>query len=356
MTNQNNAAQPGLTDDEIKAIRDSLGGGFLGPIPFARAIESALLSKLRAEGVQAGDDRAAFNERYEAICDRPITVRETAWRMWKAGRAALASAPVAGWGCAHKNKVANAAAYVWHCRDCGKFIPREPGDMAASAPVADIRDELNRLGMMAHTAMNQDASDMRNIMEDLAERLLAMAGGAAPESAPVAAEARPAGWQNALRIAELPEVDKALANFCDESTLDNAVGLVLAVLGAAPQASTVAVEAPSDMPTPIWWINHGLHGQITLRHDEADRARQAGATVYQYHAAPQASEAVRDALAGWNSEATREAAWQACRKHVGTGGWTAAEAFNYRGFFLHGWRAALSAQPGAQKSGGGDAK
>jgi hypothetical protein len=40
------------------------------------------------------------------------------------------------------------------------------------ARVSDIRDELNRLGMMAHTAMNQDASDMRNIMEDLAERLV----------------------------------------------------------------------------------------------------------------------------------------------------------------------------------------
>ena len=45
--NENNAAQPVLTDDEIKAIRDRLGGGFLGPVPFARAIESALLSKLR---------------------------------------------------------------------------------------------------------------------------------------------------------------------------------------------------------------------------------------------------------------------------------------------------------------------
>lgn len=56
-------------------------------------------------------------------------------------------------------------------------------------------------------------------------------------SAPVAGEARPAGWRNALRIAELPEVDEALANFCDDSTKENAVSLVLAVLGAAPQAS-----------------------------------------------------------------------------------------------------------------------
>ncbi|WFC66380.1 hypothetical protein EUC41_09160 [Achromobacter denitrificans] len=59
---ENNAAQPVLTDDEIKAIRDRLGGGFLGPVPFARAIESALLSKLRAPV----DERAAF----EAIVKR----------------------------------------------------------------------------------------------------------------------------------------------------------------------------------------------------------------------------------------------------------------------------------------------
>jgi hypothetical protein len=69
---------------------------------------------------------------------------------------------------------------------------------------------------------------------------------AAPQTGPsVAVEARPAGWQNALRIAELPEVDEALANFCDDSTLDNAVGLVLAVLGAAPQASEAQCSCPS---------------------------------------------------------------------------------------------------------------
>ncbi|MGH8466506.1 MAG: hypothetical protein ACRER5_20405, partial [Pseudomonas sp.] len=64
---------------------------------------------------------------------------------------------------------------------------------------------------------------------------------------------------------------------------------------AALASAPVAGEAPSDMPTPIWWINYGLHGQVTLRQDEADRARLNGATVYQYHAAPQASEAVRNA-------------------------------------------------------------
>lgn len=58
-------------------------------------------------------------------------------------------------------------------------------------------------------------------------------------------------WQNAQRIAELPEVDEALANFCDDSTLDNAVGLVLAVLGAAPRASEAVRTCachPDDRP------------------------------------------------------------------------------------------------------------
>lgn len=47
MTDQNNAAQPVLTDDEIRDIAD--GFDIYGAKPeFARAIESALLSKLRA--------------------------------------------------------------------------------------------------------------------------------------------------------------------------------------------------------------------------------------------------------------------------------------------------------------------
>jgi hypothetical protein len=57
MTNQNNAAQPVLTDDEILAAT-LYGQSEARMIRNGRAIESALLSKLRAEGVQAGDERA----------------------------------------------------------------------------------------------------------------------------------------------------------------------------------------------------------------------------------------------------------------------------------------------------------
>ncbi|CUJ30096.1 hypothetical protein [Achromobacter ruhlandii] len=38
-----------------------------------------------------------------------------------------------------------------------------------------------------------------------------------------------------------------------------------------------------------------------------------------------------------------EAAWAECRAEVGAAGWTVSESINYHGFFLHGWRAALSA-------------
>ncbi len=65
-------------------------------------------------------------------------------------------------------------------------------DALSGAPVADIRDELNRLGMMAHTAMHQDASDMCSIMADLADRLLELSGGRPVTGAPVAGGAQPA--------------------------------------------------------------------------------------------------------------------------------------------------------------------
>ncbi|WP_447988306.1 hypothetical protein [Achromobacter spanius] len=166
------------------------------------------LSKLRAEGVQAGDERAALQKLVdlEHMRIRLRTLHESGHgtdydayhkalpAAWEAARAALASAPVAD--------------------------ERECGDAGC--------------GWRGTT-----------------ERMCGGVGPLCPEcgevteaSAPVVGEARAMDWQNALRIAELPEVDEALANFCDDSTLDNAVGLVLAVLGAAPQARE-AVRNPS---------------------------------------------------------------------------------------------------------------
>ncbi|WP_447988387.1 hypothetical protein [Achromobacter spanius] len=60
---ENNAAQPGLTHDERNAVYEAWlaaqDGEFRNYSALMEAIESALLSKLRAEGGEAGDGRAA---------------------------------------------------------------------------------------------------------------------------------------------------------------------------------------------------------------------------------------------------------------------------------------------------------
>lgn len=115
MTHQNNAAQPVLTDDDIKAIRDRMGGGFLGPVPFARAIESAVLSRLRAPVAQPDErvrkalhtlvnmyvlNQGSDHEHitcYSPLPSSNLTAKQRAksetWKAWDEARAALASAP-----------------------------------------------------------------------------------------------------------------------------------------------------------------------------------------------------------------------------------------------------------------------
>lgn len=105
-----------------------------------------------------------------------------------------------------------------------------------------------------------------------------------------------------------------------------------------PIADDAAVAPPADMPTPIWWIDHGTHGQITTRADEAERARNAGATIYGYRAdhsavdsldaAPipmllfcpacglqhiDAPEPARDGEKAWDNPPHRSHKCQACR-------------------------------------------
>lgn len=99
MTDQNNAAQPVLTDQEILDLFH------YGQTPYriiknGRAIETALLSKLRAEGVQAGDERESFSDwawKKDGLAIGHMDGQAAAWEAWqeRARRAALASAPVA---------------------------------------------------------------------------------------------------------------------------------------------------------------------------------------------------------------------------------------------------------------------
>ena len=86
-----------LTDGDIRAITETFGGGLLGPIQFARAVETALLSKLRAPVV---DERAAFEHAERASNlerdeedDYMNPFVQSSWEGWQA-RAALASTPM----------------------------------------------------------------------------------------------------------------------------------------------------------------------------------------------------------------------------------------------------------------------
>ncbi|QDJ44842.1 hypothetical protein [Bordetella hinzii] len=119
MTNQNNSAQPVLTDDQILLRWDCYVSEPSAAYPltdadklaFARAVESAVLSKLRAP---VADERAAFEAAYKRRQGTPIDLEllrdgdgytdgadgarnlNVAWETWQDARAALASAPVAG--------------------------------------------------------------------------------------------------------------------------------------------------------------------------------------------------------------------------------------------------------------------
>ena len=182
---ENNAAQPGLTTEQILILERRSDMTDDEALRFGRAIESALLSKLRAEGVQAGDERESFSDwawRKDGLAIGHMDGQAAAWEAWqeRARRAALASAPVVGESV------------------CKGSMALGSGCGACERCKAEVQTG----------------------------------------SAPVAGEAK-----------------------------RNANG------------------AP-----PCWWIDHGSHGQITQREDEAQRAADEGKRVVSYTAAPQASE------------------------------------------------------------------
>lgn len=88
---ENNAAQPGLTTEQILSLERRGNMTDDEALRFGRAIESALLSKLRAEGVQAGELPAHIIDD-----SHPLQYR-LGWNNCLSDcRAALASAPLAG--------------------------------------------------------------------------------------------------------------------------------------------------------------------------------------------------------------------------------------------------------------------
>lgn len=119
------------------------------------------------------------------------------------------------------------------------------------AQLADICDELNRLGMIAHTAMYQNARDMSNIMEDLADRLLALAGSASAPSPGVAAGA--VAWfdpkgDHIYNDGITPRGNKPLRN---TSESDHAVPQTVALVQASAQARDSVGQGPLVDVEPV---------------------------------------------------------------------------------------------------------
>ncbi|MFP3746978.1 hypothetical protein SB816_28230 [Achromobacter sp. SIMBA_011] len=152
MTQQDDITQRVLTDDELMAL---LPGAVRLPPGWkdtARAIESVVLSKLRAP---VADERAAFEAWATAIAEKYDVTRngdhymepytEWVWEAWQASRAALASAPVAD-----RQRLRELVDVVWNEATESTAVPDTPWadrlidkvfpSLAASAPVASLPD------------------------------------------------------------------------------------------------------------------------------------------------------------------------------------------------------------------------
>lgn len=270
MTDHNNAAlaaeQDPLSDEYVNAVIRQHGyghptavaarlwqwiglhGGENGVTLLIYEAHKAL-SKLRAEGVQAGepvaDSRLPLEKALYELVNKIDTGLDSGDLVQDARRASTVLDAIMTGGdlvaCAHT-----------FFKECGEDKWRDRYERSLDFRIGwnaclDAIDEARAKRAALASAPATGERECGNAdcgWRGTTERMCGSVGPLCPEcgetteaSAPVAGEARPAGWQSALRIAELPEVDEALANFCDDSTLDNAVGLVLAVIGAAPQAS-----------------------------------------------------------------------------------------------------------------------
>ncbi|WP_025137746.1 hypothetical protein [Achromobacter sp. DH1f] len=470
MTDQNNATQPVLTDDEIRtaakaAIRDAKEQGLAnaGPHEYIAAGAAALLSKLRAEGVPVDDevvpppiapDDEAISECWISASDcdgiaydgpsfqRGYRAGEIAERDRATGAAPVASATAdeRALTTEQRKEFIRRASFISEADHDTRaaFVDEIASATLASAPVAgwslrgpsagSWRGEFSR-----RVYENLAAADNQDVpLEEYPARILAVLDAM---GAPVAGELV------TVEVYVYREGNRYLAS----ALLPNDTPLRpgLNTLYAAPQASEAAA-AVRTLQAKCYTYHGGEQWKPPLgdaaatvaRLDKIDAyrieamylLREAGALLPTFttaeeigawrekvrkfgagdvidvppqtseyergHAAgwaagwdqaikqPQASQAVRNAAlelaagivggtcwAGypmWVSELIAkhiralkqpqadkdggqqharnvEAAWAECRADVGTGGWTVSETINYHGFFLHGWRAALSA-------------
>ncbi|MDC6128597.1 hypothetical protein PPH41_11610 [Burkholderia gladioli] len=171
-------------------------------------------------------------------------------------------------------------------------------DAAPAAPVADMSD--------AYVGACEDLAIWKRRAleaEELNRKFLASINGDTHMGEPVAAQAVAA--DGAARF--IAEHGHALAKLLHVDAFDIA-DRDAQTMEAIQRAAVSPATAPiNGMPSPVWWINHGSHGQITTRLDEAERARDAGASVHAYLAIPSVSPATAAPLMEGELDALNEA-------------------------------------------------
>ncbi|WP_181710059.1 hypothetical protein [Burkholderia sp. MBR-1] len=83
-------------------------------------------------------------------------------------------------------------------------------------------------------------------------------------------------------------------DYYESSTIDDLIDRAIVPALLSSSVEQLAAVPIDGVPSPVWWINHGSHGQITTRPDVANRVRDAGASVKEYKAIPAHAPAVAD--------------------------------------------------------------
>jgi hypothetical protein len=288
---ENNAAQPGLTDAEILHRWDIYVSEPCASYPltdsdkidFARAIESALLSKLRAEGVQAGDDYAPHHDQPhqtgvgEWCAPGPAAEQRQAWLLRFAdadrgdcvyydeqeARRAFAQSEGRGWNCylfEYARRAALASAPVAATRgpvkeraDFAIWLTRTFPSLYTSADAARFLDDGHQasLAWQAHWTAGAHISTLA--------------------SAPVAGEAQPVCWIYRTHLESLRD-DGADEASVYRGDAGRAIGPDEVPLYAAPQAS----EAVCSCPTGDGSLRHPCAVHPPGNKDGGDCAKGAG--------------------------------------------------------------------------------
>ncbi len=323
------------------------------------------------------DERAAFEasyrERYRVAGHVPLTYPDVpaAWEWWQA-RAALASAPVANNSGEQPAGFANCP--ITGMKFWGNIEHPTLGTMATYGGPFDTYTvpALCEDGELRSEHFDQDAGEWveggrpmgwaYNDQQDM-RPLVA--------SAPVAGEAFMYGimgpdgkahFEEFCVSGDRTELQTEVVDHLNRDNPEDGTYSVVALFrDAAPQASAeppklprgwqlalnLAIDAIENAPPMDWPVNWPLirHGLVELR--DALKQPQVD-TDARPCSCPSGDGSLRHPYAVHPADRQQharevEAAWAECRAEVGTAGWTVAESINYHGFFLHGWRAALSA-------------